>query len=243
MALAVSLLATSFAAAAAQGPPHSHPSRSINGWSCDGGHRESKGQCLPVDVPANAYGTRLNYARGWICQRGFRKVDHVRCEPVSIPDHAYLDAAGDGWECERGYLVAGGACAPVATPANGFLSEDGAGWICARGYRAAGPDCVAIVAPVNGYLSNVDHGSGWACERGFRVRGETCEAVATPDHAYFVDSQYGDPWRCLRGYGPRDGACVPLILPPNAHLDRSGNDWDCDPQFRRRGAECAPSDR
>lgn len=38
-----------------------------------------------------------------------------------------------------------------------------------------------------------------------------------------------------------DGDYVPLQLPENAHIDHSGNDWTCDPPFRKRDLGCVSS--
>jgi len=72
-------------------------------WGCNPGYRERAGVCVEVVIPENAYPTGRPYGLGWACHRGYRAVDGTRCDPVAIPDNAFLQASGYGWQCERGY--------------------------------------------------------------------------------------------------------------------------------------------
>jgi hypothetical protein len=53
----------------------------------------------------------------------------------------------------------------------------------------------------------------------------------------------GNGWRCERGFASAGAAsagatCVALQVPPNAHIDFSGNRWECDTRYRRDGDVC-----
>jgi hypothetical protein len=123
-------------------------------------------------------------------------------------------------------------------PEHGFLSASGDRWQCERGYRAADNTCLAVHVPANAYVTDSAYGAGWACERGYRPAGETCARVQVPMNGYFVDTTYGRGWACERGFAATGDACVAIDLPPNAHLDYSGNDWDCNRPYRKRAASC-----
>lgn len=43
-----------------------------------------------------------------------------------------------------------------------------------------------------------------------------------------------------RGFRNDGASCAALHLPRNAHIDHSGNDWECDAQYRRAEAGCVP---
>ncbi len=90
----------------------------------------------------------------------------------------------------------------------------------------------------NGYLTNVSYGSGWACDRGYRATEQDCLAIVVPMNGYLLDASYGSGWKCHRGYEGVGEACVAVRLPENAHLDYSGNEWDCDPPYRRELDRC-----
>ena len=98
--------------------------------------------------------------------------------------------------------------------------------------------CIAINVPANGYLTNVSYGSGWACDRGYRATEQSCLAIVVPMNGYLLDASYGSGWKCHRGYEGVGEACVAVTLPANAHLDYSGNEWDCDPPYRRELDRC-----
>ena len=57
-------------------------------------------------------------------------------------------------------------------------------------------------------------------------------------NAYLTGEQTGNGWRCNRGYRATETTCLVIRVPENAHIDYSGNDWDCDPQFRKDGNSC-----
>ena len=92
--------------------------------------------------------------------------------------------------------------------------------------------------PANGYLTNVSYGSGWACDRGYRATAQSCLAIVVPMNGYLLDASSGSGWKCHRGYEGVGEACVAVTLPANAHLGYSGNEWDCDPPYRRELDRC-----
>ena len=49
-------------------------------------------QADSVEIPANAHAK--NYGDGWVCERGYRKVDKA-CDPIKVPAKAYLNSSGD----------------------------------------------------------------------------------------------------------------------------------------------------
>ena len=124
---------------------------------------------------------------------------------------------------------------------NGYLAGPlhGSGWKCDRGYRAVDDDCVAIKVPANGYLADTPYGSGWKCDRRYREVGEACVAIKIPVNGYFVDSARRSGWACDRGYRAAGEACVAVMVPENAHLDYSGNDWECNRPYYKQEDGCA----
>ena len=54
-----------------------------------------------------------------------------------------------------------------------------------------------------------------------------------PANAYFDDASYGTGWKCDRGYAASGETCEFIIVPENAHLDRSGNRWECNRNFQK----------
>jgi hypothetical protein len=54
-----------------------------------------------------------------------------------------------------------------------------------------------------------------------------------------LDASYGPGWTCNRGYEATDKACIALQVPENAHLDYSGNDWECNQPYLKRAGGCA----
>lgn len=171
--LAVSVVAGPASAGMGEVPANASAKRFGSGWECDRGFRESKGACVEISVPANAFATKTSYGRGWECRHGFREIREA-CEAIPVPDNAYLDASGLRWNCKRGF-------------------------------REVDEACVAIQVPRNGYLTESTYGVGWTCERGYRATKTACQ---------FID------------------------LPPYAHLDYSGNDWECDKPFERKQDRC-----
>jgi len=131
-------------------------------------------------------------------------------------------------------------CAAIAVPKNAFLNDQsyGSGWDCARGYRKTADACEAIILPENSYLDPTSSATGWSCARGYRATATACELVKIPNQAYFAETSHGQSWKCERGYRSTENQCEKIVLPENGHLDYSGNDWDCDPPFARRGQAC-----
>ncbi|MEJ2122686.1 MAG: hypothetical protein P8Z76_18700, partial [Alphaproteobacteria bacterium] len=97
---------------------------------------------------------------------------------------------------------------------------------------------VAIKVPANGYLVSATYGRGWECERGYRVTGEDCVVVRVPENGYFINASHGPGWRCEYGFQAVDESCVALKLPETAHIDYSGNGWDCNRPYRQQGGRC-----
>ncbi|MEL7081125.1 MAG: hypothetical protein AAGK82_06910, partial [Pseudomonadota bacterium] len=53
-------------------PPEDAQKRSYgSGWNCNLGFRVVDGNCVPLDVPENAFATGRSYGTGWACRRGF----------------------------------------------------------------------------------------------------------------------------------------------------------------------------
>ena len=65
-----------------------------------------------------------------------------------------------------------------------------------------------------------------------------CVAIAVPPNGYLTGAPYGSGWKCERGYRAADEVCDDLKLPQNAHVDYSGNDWDCNPPYRKQQGKC-----
>lgn len=128
----------------------------------------------------------------------------------------------------------------VGMPENARAKSDGSGWECDRGYRELNGACAAVKAPANAYPTDTSYGRGWECDRGYREVDETCVAVKVPPNGYLADSSYGLGWKCDRGYRAVDEACIALKLPDNAHIDYSGNDWDCNRLYWKQQDSCIP---
>jgi hypothetical protein len=81
-----------------------------------------------------------------------------RCDlrTYSCPLHAYLDAFGRDWQCDRGYRKSDESCVAIDVPPHGYLVDGsyGSGWKCERGYNATNDACVAIKVPEHGYLTD-----------------------------------------------------------------------------------------
>ncbi|WP_444455265.1 hypothetical protein ACTTAI_08295 [Rhodobacter capsulatus] len=149
-------------------PEHAQKSSYGSGWDCEIGYRLQEGACLAIPLPDHAYATGRSYGTGWACLRGFEEVARARCEPIAIPEHAFLQSSGYGWQCERGYRKEREACVEITLPEHAYLVDDatGPGWACERGFKAEKNACLPIVVPENGYLTNSAYGPDWACERG-----------------------------------------------------------------------------
>lgn len=214
-----------------------------NRWECNPGFRQNAGACLAVAIPANAYSTNKTYGKGWQCKYGYVEATRETCTQLVIPVNAYLSTSGTAWHCERGYRREREACLKIEVPPNGFLSERayGSGWECDRGYREGLNGCEAVKVPANGYLAvgNGGSGLGWNCERGYSQTAGACTAIVIPANGYFYDQTYGPGWKCERGFKAGNGQCAAVVLPADAHLDHSGNDWECDPPYQRRNEACS----
>ncbi len=58
--------------------------------------------------------------------------------------------------------------------------------------------------------------------------------MKVPPNGYLEVSSYGSGWACERGYRAVDEGCMAVKVPENAHLDDSGNDWDCNRPYRKQ---------
>jgi hypothetical protein len=72
------------------------------GWECNRGYRNDGNTCHRVYVPAHANPVYETMESDWECSRGYSR-EGERCVAVKVPSHGYLTAAGDGWQCDRGY--------------------------------------------------------------------------------------------------------------------------------------------
>jgi hypothetical protein len=68
-----------------------------------------------------------------------------------------------------------------------------------------------------------------------------CRGINVPPRGYLTETSYGSGWACERGYRAAGDDCVEVEVPENAHLDFSGNDWECDKPYSKRSDRCAPS--
>jgi hypothetical protein len=159
---------------------------------------------------------------------------------VEIPEHASAKRYGGGWECDRGYREANGICMAVKVPADAYATNAsyGPGWECNWGYGKVDETCVAIEVPPNAYL-NASGSARWTCDRGYRPVGEACVPIEVPVNGYLTDDSYRTGWKCERGYREAREACVALDIPENAHIDYSGNDWECNEPYQKRQGKCA----
>ena len=67
-----------------------------------------------------------------------------------------------------------------------------------------------------------------------------CTSINVPLHGYLTERSYGSGWACERGYRESGDSCVVVEMPENAHLNFSGNDWDCNKPFSKRSDRCVP---
>lgn len=167
---------------------------------------------------------------------------HAQDRPVEIPENASANKYGAGWLCNPGYRERNGECKAIEVPPNAYSTNKsyGRGWECSRGYQLTAGACVRIEVPPNAYL-DMNSGRRWRCERGFRVRAQGCVAIEVPENGYLSGNSYDAGWKCNRGYAAVKGDCILLRLPDNAHIDYSGNDWACDPPYRRQDDGCVLS--
>ncbi len=155
-----------------------------------------------------------------------------------LPDNARKKSYGRGWVCNPGYQQVGKTCEAIRVPENAYLTHSsyGVGWKCHWGYRQFGNRCREIVIPANAYLDI--NGYDWKCDRGYKAHNDGCMAIQIPKNGYLVNTTYGKGWKCERGYVEKKNACAPLAVPSNAHINYSGDAWDCNPPYTRRQGEC-----
>lgn len=209
-----------------------------SGWQCKSGFRKEGDACVAIVLPSNAYLTGFSYNKGWACRRGFVEDGDV-CLPLSIPANAYLDASGRRWTCNRGYEDNDkGVCALIVVPEHGHLNKNGNGWDCKALFRKTYDSCDPINVPENAFLAPTSYGPGWKCHYGYLEANGRCDLINVSEHGFLTGDPYGDGWSCKRGYKRNQKICVEIIMPQNAHLDYSGNDWECDKPFRKNGSAC-----
>ena len=167
---------------------------------------------------------------------------HAQDVSPKIPANASAKEYGAGWLCNPGYREREGECKAIEVPPNAYATNKifERGWECSRGYRLTDGACVRIEVPPNAYLDMIS-GRRWRCERGYRARELECVAIEVPGNGYLSDNSYDAGSKCKRGYAVAEGDCVALQLPDNAHIDYSGNDWVCDPPYRKRNNGCVLS--
>lgn len=221
-------------------PQNAHAKSYGEGWECDTGYRIAAELCERIEVPANAYVTGHTYGTGWECRRGFKEVDDKSCAAIFVPENAYLDTSGRRWECLRGYTRESNGCAEIVVPENAYLSDEafGSDWTCERGFSKTSTGCAAIVVPENAFLNGSGFGTPWTCERRFVETQGGCAPVIVPENGYFYEASYGAGWKCARGFEAQDDTCLAIEIPENAHLDRSGNRWECDTSFQTSKGQC-----
>jgi len=167
---------------------------------------------------------------------------HAQDASLEIPANAGANTYGTGWTCNPGFRSRDDECHAIEVPPNAYATNKsfGRGWECSRGYRLTDGACVRIDVPQNAYL-DMSTGRRWRCERGYRVRDQECVAIEVPKNGYLSGTSYGPGWKCERGYAVVGGDCIALQLPDNAHIDYSGNDWACNPPYRKQDGKCVLS--
>ena len=63
----------------------------------------------PQELPEHAYTIFGDY---WECERGFKRVEG-ECQPIEVPEHAFLSSNGNDWTCERGFRRVEDECQSV----------------------------------------------------------------------------------------------------------------------------------
>jgi len=93
--------------------------------------------------------------------------------------------------------------------------------------------------PENGYFVESSYGTGWKCHRRYQAIKDKCIAVKVPANGYLAGESSGSGWKCDRGYVAVKGACQAVKIPQNAHLDYSGDNWECNKPFQKQNDRCA----
>jgi hypothetical protein len=219
-------------------PENGQAGRYGGSFECKSGFRKQDESCLKVTLPDNAFLTKTAYGRGWDCHYGFLEKGD-QCLAVRVPANAFLEGySGDRWRCLPGYRQSETSCDQIKIPENAFLSDSTQppGWECERGFRAAERGCVKLDVPAHAFLTTA--GDEWRCNRGFEKKDRECIAVKIPDNASFVETLYGQKWKCDRDFEMKGPLCQQIKLPANAHLNSSGNAFDCNRPYRLLGGAC-----
>lgn len=166
---------------------------------------QGKDIVVPMNTRTKSYGS------GWVCERGYIKVDN-NCTAITVPEHAYLSNAsyGDVWKCNWGYRKQKDACIAINIPANAYLDSYGSHWLCKRGYYKKQKTCVAVEVPVNGYFVESTYQPGWKCKRGYKAKKEACVVVNLPKNSHLDYS--GSNWDCNPPYIKQQNKCELLGL-------------------------------
>jgi len=214
-------------------PENAQDRRHGGGCDCDPGYRIADGTCVALDMPANAYPTGRSSGTGRACLHGYREVRGATCEPVAIPANAFLHASDLIWNCERGYRKQADACAVIDVPETRISPTAGS-------ERDGNAAAATLPRPVPAFPSSFP-----------KTRMRRTRATAPPRFASGASSRptaaanrslspQGPvrttapmaPAGGARGYEARKTSCVTIDLPENAHLDRSGNRWQCNRGFQ-----------
>ena len=188
---------------------------------------------VPVAEAASATPASTSHFEG--CTYGSRDV-LGKCVHMQLPPHAFANAMGDDWDCERGFTRKDDRCNPTVVPAGAHLTTFG--WECDRGFQQLGQQCEKIPIPSHAFVVNDTFTIGWDCERGFMRSGSQCKPVRVPVHGFLAAA--GHEWRCERGYvTANQSECLRVTVPQDGHLDETGHDWECNHGFKRVDGRCA----
>lgn len=157
-------------------------------------HAQSSRAEMPVNASPNTYGS------GWECDSGFRNNGGQTCEPITIPENAYLSGStfGRGWVCARGFRERGQTCERIQVPENAYLGASGVDWNCERGFRKTRNECIEVVVPANAFLDETEFRTGWKCLRGYRESRNQCVPISVPENAHL--NYTGNGWDCDRPF-------------------------------------------
>ena len=195
----------------AQFPENARMKAHGQGWECNRGFRQVKGQCAKVSPPENA---KLDYTgHSWECERGFVRHGNS-CAHVDVPANASLDYTGRRWKCNRGFRRDGSICSQIVLPQNANLDYTGNSWKCDRGYRRMAESCVTIAIPEHAALNHA--GDAWECERGYRRSGPSCMKISIPANAALAFD--GKNWTCIDGHLRRGSECISATQASDAEI-------------------------
>jgi hypothetical protein len=108
--------------------------------------------------------------------RGFNEVGRA-CVRLKVPENAYLDASGNDWTCNRGYLKSDRGCTAAIVPAHAHLDDISE----MTGHANAAP----LVVPIGGYIDFSNH--DWTCEEGFHKQRRKAISIVNGAVACYDD--------------------------------------------------------